>query len=180
MSHMKWLSATLVVVLMASTATAADTVAGGTVKSINADNKTFVLTDSANKDFTFKLGQNVVINRAGKESSADLKAGDSIYVAYDKGILTWTANYILVQEGASAHWELICGTVKGSDLAKKEFTLTNEDKRDSTYSTDNAAVRINMENSRFDNVRIGDHAVLVVDKGGARPVVRSVMIERAK
>ena len=39
MCHTKWLSATLAIALMASTAAAAETVAGGKVKSINADNK---------------------------------------------------------------------------------------------------------------------------------------------
>ena len=59
MCHTKWLSATLAIALMTTAAAAADTVAAGKVKSINADNKTFVLTDSADKDFTFKLADNL-------------------------------------------------------------------------------------------------------------------------
>src|ERR1700733_1668486 len=38
-----WLSATVAIALLAGTVAAADTVAGGKVKSVNADNKTFVL-----------------------------------------------------------------------------------------------------------------------------------------
>src|SRR5213080_1385513 len=116
----KCFGATLAVALLAGTASASDTVAGGKVKSINAENKTFVLTDAANKDFTFKLGDNLVVNRAGKESKSDLKAGDPINVCYDKGILTWTAHYILVQEGTAKNNELIHGNVKGYDADKKE------------------------------------------------------------
>ena len=180
MCHTKWLSATLAIALMASTAAAAETVAGGKVKSINADNKTFVLTDSADKDFTFKIGDNLVVNRAGKESKSDLKPGDAINVSYDKGIVTWTAHYILVQEGTAKNSELIRGNVKGYDADKKELTFTNESKKDATYSMGKAMVRLNMEDTKIENVRIGDHALLIVDTAKGKSTLRSVMIERAK
>src|SRR5687768_7033818 len=109
MCFTKWLSATLAIALVAGTALAADTVAGGTVKSINPGNKTLVLTDSNNKDSTFKLGDKLVVNRAGKESTSDLKAGDAINICYDKGVFTSTANYILVQEGTYKSSELVRG-----------------------------------------------------------------------
>ena len=176
----KWLSATLAIALMASTAAAADTVASGKVKSINADNKTFVLTDSADKDFTFKLGDNLVVNRAGKESKSDLKAGDAINVCYDKGIIKWTAHYILVQEGTSKNSELIHGNVKSYDADKKELTFTNEVKKDSTYSMGKAMVRLNMEDTKIENVKIGDHALLIVNTVEGKSTLRSVMVERAK
>ena len=88
-----------------------------------------------------------VVNRAGKESKSDLKAGDAINVCYDKGFFTWTANYILVQEGTSKDCELIHGNVKGYDAAKKELTFTNEVKKDSTYTMGKAMVRFNMEDA---------------------------------
>lgn len=175
-----WLSATLAIALMASTAVAADTVASGKIKSINADNKTFVLTDSADKDFTFKLGDNLIVNRAGKESNSGLKSGDAIYICYDKGVLTWTAHYILVQEGTSKNSELIRGNVKGYDADTKELTFTNEVKKDSTYSMGKAMVRVNMEDSKIENVKIGDQALLIVDTVEAKSTLRSVMVERAK
>lgn len=176
----KWISATLAIVLMASTAAAADTVAGGKVKSINADNKTFVLTDSANKDFTFKLGDNLVVNRAGKESRSDLKAGDAVSVCYDKGIITWTARYILVQEGVSKDSELIRGNVKSYDVEKKELTFTNEVKKDSTYSIGEAMVRVNMAETKIGDIKIGDHALIIINTADGKATLRSVMVDRAK
>ena len=175
----KWLSATLAIALCASSASAADTVAGGKVKSINPDNKTFVLTDSANKDFTFKFGDNLTVNRAGKESKTDLKTGDAISVGYDKGILTWTAHYILVQEGTAKNSELIRGNVKSYDPAKKELTFTNEDKKDSIYPMGTAAVRLNMADMPIGNVKIGDHALLIVDKVDGKSTLHSMMVDRA-
>ena len=175
-----WLSATLAIALMASTAVAADTVAAGKIKSINADNKTFVLTDSADKDFTFKLGDNVVVNRAGKESKSDLKAGDAINVCYDKGVLTWTAHYILVQEGKTKNWELIHGVVKSYDADKKELAFTDSVKKNSTFSMGDASVRINMIDSKIGDIKTGDQALLLVDTVEAKSTLRSVMVERAK
>ncbi len=178
MCSTKLLGATLAIALLAGHAAAADTVASGKIKSINAENKSFVLTDSANKDFTFKLGDNLTVNRLGKESKSDLKAGDAISVCYDKGILHWTANYILVQEGTSKNFELREGTVKGYDPAKKELTFTNEDKKDSTYPIGNAVVRLNMTESPIANVKIGDHALLIVDVVAGKSTLQSVMVNR--
>ena len=176
----KWLSATLAIALMAGAVAAADTVAGGKVKSVNADNKTFVLTDSADKDFTFKLSDHLVVNRAGKESKSNLKAGDVINVCYDKGIITWTAHYILVQEGTAKNSELIRGNVKGYDADKKELTFTNQIKKDSTYSMGKAKVRLNMEDAKIENIKIGDHALLIVNTAEGKSTLRSVMVDRAK
>src|SRR2546421_12295516 len=74
-SFSKWFSALAVVALLSGTAAAADSVSGGKVKSINAAKKTFVLTDGAGKDHTLKFGDNLVINRDGRESQSDLKDG---------------------------------------------------------------------------------------------------------
>jgi Cu/Ag efflux protein CusF len=176
----KWLSATSAIALLASTAVAADTVASGKVKSINADNKTFILTDAADKDFTFKLGDSMVVNRAGKETKSDLKAGDAINVCYDKGLLNWTAHYILVREGTAKNSELIRGNVKGYDAGKKELTFTDEVKKDSTYSMGKAMVRFNMEDAKIESIKIGDHALLIVDTVGGKSTLQSVMVDRAK
>ncbi len=176
----KWLSATLAIVLMAGTAAAADTIASGKVKSINADNKTFVVTDAANKDSTFALGDKMLVNRAGMESKSDLKAGDAINVCYDKGLITWTAHYILVQDGTTKNYELVRGNVKSYDAGKKELTFTNEVKKDSTYAMGKAPVRFNMEASNIDNVKIGDHALLIVDNAAGKSTLQSVMVDRAK
>jgi len=176
----KWLSPALAIALLAGAAAAADTVAGGKVKSINADNKTFILTDAADKDHTFTLGAKVVVNRAGKEGRNDLKAGDAIHICYDKGADAWTAHYILVQEGASKNNALIRGNVKSYDADKNELTFTNEVKKDSTYSVGKAQVRRNMEDARIDSVKNGDMALLIVETIDGKAILQSVMLDRAK
>jgi hypothetical protein len=178
----KWISATLAIALMAGSAAAADTVSNGKVKSIDAGNKSFVLTDAAGKDWTFTLGDNLIVNRGGKETKSDLKTGDMIDVCYDKGVigLTWTTHYILVQEGATKTCDLIRGNIKSYDPVKNEVTFTNDLKKDSTYPIGKAMVRVNMEDSKFGDVRIGDHALLIVDTTAGKATLQSVMVHRAK
>lgn len=180
MMFTKWLSAALAIALLAGTAAAADTVTSGKVKSINADNKTFVLADAADREQTFTFGDGVVVNRAGKEGKSDLKSGDAISLCYDKGILTWTVHYILVQEGTAKNSELVRGSVKSYDADKKELTFTNEVKKDSTYPMGKAMVRLNMEDTKIENVKIGDRALLIVDTVDGVPTLQSVMVDRAK
>ena len=180
MRHTKWLSATLAIALMASTAAAADTVASGKVKSINADNKTFVLTDSADKDHTFKLGDNLVVNRAGKESKSDLKAGDAVNVCYDKGLLHLDGP---LHPRAGRHVQGLRADSRQRQRLRRgqeDLTFTNEAKKDSTYSMGKALVRVNMEDAKIDNVKIGDHALIIVDTVKGTPTLRSVMVDRAK
>jgi hypothetical protein len=126
-----WVAPAMATVVMAGTATADHKVASGKIKSVNAEEKSFVLTDEANKDFTFKLGDNLLFNRDGKETKTDLKAGDPVYICYDKGLLTWTTHYILVQEGKTRNCRLIRGNVKAYDAEKKELTFTDDEKKDS-------------------------------------------------
>jgi hypothetical protein len=139
-SLLKWVGAVAAVVLLAGTAVAADAIAAGKVKGVNADKKEVVLTDADGKDVTFKLGEDVVINRGGKEGKSDLSAGDAVNVLYDKGVLTWTARYVLVQEGDSKDCELMYGTFKGYDADKKQFSFTAGGK-DSTFPMGDAKVR---------------------------------------
>src|SRR5438128_1805050 len=93
----KCASALVAIVLLAGRASAADTISSGKIKAVHSDKKEFVLTDVNGKDWTFKLGDNVVINHGGKESKSDLNVGDPVNVCYDKGTFTWTAHYILVK-----------------------------------------------------------------------------------
>jgi Cu/Ag efflux protein CusF len=174
----KWTSATMVIALMAGTA-AADAVADGKVKSINAEGKTFVLTDAKDKDFTFHLSDKLVVNRGGKESKSDLKAGDVVSVRYDQGLIHWTTNYILVIDASSKNCEMMYVTVKNYDAAKKEITFTNQDKKDSTFAMGNATVRFSMVDGTIDNVKIGDHALIIVDTVAGKATLQSVMVDRA-
>jgi hypothetical protein len=163
---------------MAAPAMAADALAAGKIKSINADKKDFVLTDSAGKDHTFKLGDKLVVNRAGKETKSDLNAGDAVNVCFDKGVLTWTAHYILVQEGDSKNLGLAHGTFKSYDAPKKEFSFTDETGKDWTYAMGNAKVRLNNADSKVEDMKIGDKILAIVETIGDKATLKSLMVER--
>ena len=174
-----WVGAAMATVLIAGTATADDKIASGKIKSVNAEAKSFVLTDAANQDFTFKFAENLLVNRDGKETKSDLKVGDPVYVCYDKGLLTWTTHYILVQEGKNRNCTLIRGNVKAYDASKKELTFTNDEKKDSTYAMGDALVRFNREDGKIANVTIGELVTIMVDSSFEKQTLRSVMVDRA-
>jgi hypothetical protein len=177
-SYAKWLGAVVAVVLLAGTSAAADAIAAGKVKTINANKKEVVVTDDAGKDLKFKLGANVVINRGGKESKSDLNVGDAVNVLYDKGVLTWTARYFLVQEGDTKNCELMHGTFKGYDVGKKHVSFTDAAGKDVTFPMGDARVRLNMKDSKVEDVKIGDHTLAIVEKVGDKVTLKAVMIER--
>jgi Cu/Ag efflux protein CusF len=164
--------------LFSGPALASDAVAAGKIKGVNADKKEFVLTDSEGKDWTIKLGDTVVINRGGKESQNDLNAGDPVSVCYDKGLLTWTAHYILVQEGDTKDCELVHGTVKNYDANKKQVTFTDHREKDWTFPMGKAKVRLNKEDSKIEDIKIGDHALAIVEKMNESPTLKCLMVER--
>ena len=185
MKTFSWmLGALTALVLSAGPATAADAVAAGKIKSVNAEKKEFVLTDSAGKDWTFKLGENVVINRGGKESQNDLKDGDPINVYYDKGVLTWTANYILVQEGDTKDCMLMYGRVKKYDADTKTLTCTDPAEKDWSCPLGSGKVRLTRKggeivNSKIGEVKIGDKAVAIVQKADdGATTLKCLMIDR--
>ena len=165
------------VVMLAGPAVAEDAVSAGKVKVVNAEKKDFVLTDSAGKDWTIKLGDDVVINRAGKESQSDLNAGDPVNVCYDKGLLTWTAHYILVQEGNTKNCELVHGTLKNYDVDKKEVTFTDHREKDWTFPIGSAKVRLNKQDSKIEDIKIGDRALGIVEKDGDATTLKCLMFE---
>jgi Cu/Ag efflux protein CusF len=174
---LKWVGAVAAIVLLAGSAVAADAIAAGKVKGVNADKKEVVLTDTDGKDMTFKLGENVVINRGGKESMSDLNAGDAVNILYDKGLVTWTACYVLVQEGDSKDCELMHGTFKGYDADKKQFSFTAGGK-DSTFAMGDAKVRLNKEDGKVEDIKIGDRTIVIVEKSGDKTTLKTVMVER--
>jgi len=173
-----WACATVALVLFAGQASAAKTLAAGKIKSINSDKKQFVLTDSARKDFTFKLADDVVVNRGGKEGKSDLKVDDEVNVCYDKGLVNWTVHYILVQEGGTKNSFLVLGTVKGYDGDKKELSVTDSEGKARTMTVSGAKVRLNKEDSKIENVKIGDHVLLIMETKGDKSTVKSVIVER--
>jgi hypothetical protein len=166
------------IVFLSGPALAADAVAAGKIKGVHAEKKEFILTDSDGKDWTFKVGENVVINRGGKESQSDLNAGDPVNVCYDKGLLTWTAHYILVQEGDTKDCTLVSGTVKNYDGDKKQVTFTDHKEKDWTFPMGKAKVRLNKEDSKIENIKIGDHALAITEKAGEETHLKCLMIDR--
>lgn len=176
----RWAGAIVAIVLAAGPVVAADAIAAGKIKTINAEKKQVVLTDADGKDATFKLGDNVVINRDGKEGPNDLKVGDAVNVCYDKGLVTWTAHYFLVQEGDNKKAWLVHGTVKGYDVAKKELSLTDSNGQNIICSTGDAKIRLNKEDSKVEDVKVGDKCLAVMEPFGTKAILKSLMVERTK
>jgi hypothetical protein len=172
-----WFGAMAAIVMMAGTAVADEAVSAGKVKAVNAEEKNFVLTDSAGKDWTIKLGDAVVINRGGTESQSDLNAGDAVNVCYDKGLVTWTARYILVQEGDTKNCELVHGTLKNYDVDKKQVTFTDHKDKDWTFPMSDVKVRLNKEESKIEDIKIGDRALAIVEKDGDATTLKCMMFE---
>ncbi len=179
MNVMKWVGVVAVIGFLAGSATAANDIAAGKVKSVNAENKEFVLTDSAGKDWTIKFADNMVINRGGKEGTNDLKAEDSISVCYEKGLRTWTAHYILVKEGDTKDCQLVQGTFKNYDADKKEFTFTDSQGKDWTNAMGEAKVRLNMQDSKIDDAKIGDTILAIVEQIGDKTTLKALMVRRS-
>jgi hypothetical protein len=174
----KWVGAGAAFVLLAGTALAGDAIFPGRIKSVNSDKKELVLTADG-KETTFKLADNVVINRGGKESASDLKVDDSVNVLYDKGLLTWTVRYILIKEGIYETSELERGTFKGYDPDKKELTFTDEGGTPRTFAVGDAKIRLNKEDSKVENFKIGDVTLAIVDKVDGKVTLKSLMVQRS-
>ena len=175
-----WLGATLAIALMASSATA-NTVLAGKIKSVDAENKTFVFTDKADKDHTAKFADDVVINRGGKEGKSELKVGDAVSVCHDAGLAKWTAHYILVHEGTTKDSTMWHGTFKSYNADKKELGFINSNKLDAMYAIGDATVRINMKSSTPADLAIGDEALIISNTNDDKvTTLKSVMVQRVK
>jgi len=169
----------LATLLLLVGAAAATDIGAGRIKGVNADKKEFVLTDADGKDFTFKMSDKTIINRGGKETKSDLSIDDVVYVQYEKGVLTWTARYVLVQEGDSKNWELHQGKLKMYDAEKENFTYTTDDNKDLTYSAFGARAWINNKECSFDDLKIGEKVLLIVDREKTKLSLKWVMVERS-
>lgn len=177
-SFTKWFSGPVAIVLLVSTVAASDALIAGKIKSINAEKKEFVLTDNAGKDHTFELGKVVVINRDGKESSNDLKANEKVSLSYDKGTLSWTAHYILVNEGDSKNYELRIGSFKNYNPADKTFTVTDTEGKDGTYPMNGTKVSLNTQASKIQDIKIGDTILFIVEVKGDKTTLKDMMVSR--
>jgi hypothetical protein len=162
-----WFGSLAVILLVAGPSLASDSIMTGQIKSIDATNKTFVLTDLNNKDHTLKLSDHVTINRGGKDVKGDLKAGDRVNICIDSGVVRDTAMYILVLEGDMKQCALLRVTIKGFDASKKEVTFTDTANDKSwTFALEDAKVNLNGQSSSMQNLKIGDPAVVILDRSG--------------
>ncbi len=177
-SFSKCASALVAIVLLAGMASAADAISAGKVKAVHAAKKEFVLTDAAGKDWKIKLAPNVVINRGGKETEGDLKENDTVNVCYDKGTFTWTAHYILVQEGNSKNWKLMHGTFKGYDPGKKLLSFRDVGGTELAFGWGDGHVRLNKKDAKVENIKIGDKTLIVVETNRDTMTLKAVLVER--
>jgi Cu/Ag efflux protein CusF len=166
--------------VLSNPALAADAVARGKIKSIEANKKEFVLTDMNGKDWTFTLGDHFTISRGEKEGKfEELKSNDDVSIAYDKGITKYTATYILVHEGANKNAELGRGSVKTFDADKKQLVLTDPNGKDWTFTIANdAKVRVNDKDSKVSDLKLGDKVTVVFDKKGDEMTARDLCADR--
>jgi Cu/Ag efflux protein CusF len=176
----KWVGALAAIVLLAGTAGASDALAIGKIKSVNAEKKQFVLTGDGDKNHTFTLGENVVINRADQEGKfTDLKEGDEVSVLYDKGVVTWTAEYILVHEGDNKKARLARGSVKTWDPKKEQLTLTGLDNKDFTFEVGMATkVQLAGKATKIDDLKLGDKATVIYERDGDKMTIKQLMASR--
>lgn len=175
----KCLCATVAIVVLAGPAAAADAIANGKIKSLNADKKTFVLLGADNKDYTFHFGDKLTINRGGKDAPNSLKENDMVSISYDKGVVDWTANYILVQDGDTKYCNLMRVTFKNYDAAKKEIVVTDNfaDNKVWTFPMGAMTVRLDGRDSKIDDIKIGSPALAIVHQEPTmdRPALKSLL-----
>jgi hypothetical protein len=179
----KWLVPVVAVALLAvwtHSALAADAVARGKIKTIEANKREFVLTDPNGKDWTFDLADRLTISRGEKEGKfEELKPNDEVSIAYDKGLTKFTANYILVHEGANKNAELGRGAVKTFDADKKQLTLTDPNGKDWTFHlAGDAKVRLNDKDSKASDLKLGDRVTVVFEKKGDEMTARDLYVDR--
>jgi len=179
-SFLKWVSAMAAVALLAGPTLAGEALASGKIESVNADKKEFVLTAADGKNNTFALGEDYLINRAGKEGKfSELKDGDDVSVLYDKGVLTWTAEYILVHEGDHKKCELGQGNLKSWDADKKRLTLTGFDNKDYTFEVGGSSqVQLGGKPSAVDELKLGDRATVIFLRDGDKMTIMQMVTTR--
>jgi len=164
----KWLSVTLTIALMATTAAATaqefkvkfqDIVITGRVKSVDVARRTFFLAD--HKDM-FKL-DNAVIIRDGSVArfpKFELRAGDDVSI-FDQAAAGNLTSYIMVKQGATSESTMKRGTIKSFN-AKKGTVSLNFAKIEIEYAVSEAKVFVNLKNSRAEELRIGESAIIVI------------------
>jgi len=173
-------SALLAIFLLAGAATAADAVAFGKIKSVNAEKKQFVLTDEGGKDYTFTLADHTFINPPGEAGKfSDLKEGEHVSLVYDKGVITWTAGYILVHTGDYKKAALAHGAVKSWDATKGMLMVTGDDKKDYTFEVGaTAKVELAGKPAKMADLKTGDKVTAVYEREGNKWELKDLFAQR--
>lgn len=179
-SFMKFVGSVAAIVLLAGVVSADEQVFAGKIKSVDAVKKHFVATDADGKDHTFKIGDAMTVCRDGKESASDLRADEAVNICYDKGTLTWTAQFILVQDDASKNCYLVECTIKNYDADTKELVYTDAVGKDCTIPMGASKIRLNGNHAKIADVKTGDKVLAVVEKVGTKTALKDLMIQRSK
>jgi Cu/Ag efflux protein CusF len=173
-------AALLAIAMLAGSAAAADALGKGKIKSINADKKQFVMTGDDKTDHTFTLADHTVINHDGKEGKVtDLKEGQEVSLLYDKGVVNWTVEYILVHEGENAKAGLARGGLKSWDSVKGQLTVTGLDNKDEIFETPVASkVQLAGKPAKLADLKVGDKVTIIYEKDGDKLKVKEVVADR--
>ena len=176
----KWLVASAALALVAAPVLAGDAIQRGTVKTTMPDKNEFVLEHDG-KTSTIALGDNLIVNRDGKDVKfADVKTGDDLSVGYDKGVLKWTAQYILVHNKENATYELGRGTVKAWDADKGNMQLVDLNNKEWTFHMPaDSRVQVNADAKKMADIKLGEMVWLTFtkDKDG-KLIAHSVIAQR--
>jgi len=164
--------------LCSSSARCSESIVAGKVKAVDLAKHEFVLVETSGKERVIKLDENVVINRGGRDNSTELKAKDAVMVHCDSTAVTWTAMYILVQEGESANWSLDRGNIEKYDSENKVIIYADERGRSYRYPTMDAKLFINRVESKFESIKIGEPVLVLLKKAGDRTTLKAMSITR--
>jgi hypothetical protein len=85
-----------------------------------------------------------------------------------------------VKEGDTKDSQLVRGAFKNYDADKKEFTFTDGQGKDWTHGMADAKVRLNMQDSKIEDLKVGDNTLAIVDEIGGKSTLKAVMVQRAK
>jgi hypothetical protein len=163
------LSALAFLLALAGPLMAADTTKG-TVKSVSADKKEFVMTDENGKDWTFKEGNkfDVIIN--AKATTLDhLKPGEKVYITYDKEGTRLVASEVTVRAMGEAAGLTANGKIKSVDTTNNEFVLTDKNGKEWTFHVNDATkvMASNSKAAKLSNLKAGDQVRVHYMKKGS-------------
>jgi Cu/Ag efflux protein CusF len=178
----KWVVGVLALGLAAAVAAPAraeESVFRDKVKSVNAEKKTFTMTDENGKEFTFKIAEDCIINRGDKNAVADIKEKDEVTVLYDSGVTAKTAHYVLVHTDKNKDTELARGALKSYDEGKKELTITELNKKDRVFNlTGDAKIQLAGKDAKIGDLKLGDKVTLIYETKDNKATVSEVIAER--